>query len=421
MSTAKTCFVIIGYGKKTSYAAGKTRVLDLDETYTLLIKPVFEALGIACYRAIDKNISGSIDRLMLQEIKNADICIVDISTLNANVMWELGVRHALRPQHTIMMCEKEQMTAVPFDVNHFVVHQYAHSEEGIPYKEVERFKKNLTEVVKGVLQLDAGSTDSPVFTFLEKEMKAGGEPRQGPEASGTSFAKLMEQAEAAKNKKDFASALDLFTQAEKTAKANMSLKDNLDLIVCRQALCMYKSKVPTEPEALARAKQRLEELLPDQSRDLEVLGLSGAIHKRLYDLGNEPAYLDKAIAFYERGFLLKQDYYNGINAAFMLYKKAGLPGTPEADRADIRVKADYIRNTVLELSLAMEKEADFPLRRDAIWVLLTIAEAYHYKGNAERMTTYELKAGVMAEQKQEPYAMDSYGEQKAKILKMMNP
>ena len=114
MKDSPTCFVIIGFGKKTSYANGKLRVLDLDETYTLLIKPVFDSLGIPCYRAIDKNLAGSIDKLMLQEIKNADIALVDISTLNANVMWELGVRHALKPHHTLMICEKEQMSSIPF-------------------------------------------------------------------------------------------------------------------------------------------------------------------------------------------------------------------------------------------------------------------------------------------------------------------
>ena len=65
------CFVIIGYGKKTSYATGLARVLDLDQTYKFLIKPVFDALNIPCYRAIDKNVNGSIDALMLQEIKDA--------------------------------------------------------------------------------------------------------------------------------------------------------------------------------------------------------------------------------------------------------------------------------------------------------------------------------------------------------------
>jgi nucleoside 2-deoxyribosyltransferase len=106
-----SCFVIIGFGKKVSYANGKTRLLDLDETYSTLIKPAFDKLNISCYRAIDKNVNGSIDKLMLREIKNADIALADISTLNANVMWELGVRHALKPKHTIMICEKEQMSS----------------------------------------------------------------------------------------------------------------------------------------------------------------------------------------------------------------------------------------------------------------------------------------------------------------------
>jgi hypothetical protein len=109
---AKNCFVIIGYGKKTSYINGKVRELDLDQTFSLLIKPVFDELSIPCYRAIDKNTNGSIDKLMLKEIKEAYIAIADISTLNANVMWELGVRHALRPHHTIMICEKAQMSAL---------------------------------------------------------------------------------------------------------------------------------------------------------------------------------------------------------------------------------------------------------------------------------------------------------------------
>jgi hypothetical protein len=419
MDRQSTCFVIIGYGKKTSYAGGRTRILDLDETYTILIKPVFDALGITCYRAIDKNISGSIDKLMLQEIRNADICIVDISTLNANVMWELGVRHALRPQHTIMICEKEQMASIPFDVNHFVVHQYAHSEEGIPYKEVERFRAALTSVVKGVLQLAPTSTDSPVFTFLEKEMAQSKGPAEAV-SEEVSFATLMTQAEEAKNKKDYARALDLFAKAEKAVKSNMTLKDSLSLIVSRQALCMYKSKQPTELEALGRAQAKLEELAPNETRDLEVLGLCGAVNKRLYELGDDPNHLNKAIAFYEKGFQLKQDYYNGINTAFMLYKKASLPTTPESDLADIRVKADYIRNTVLDLALAMEKDADFSARHDATWVLFTIAEAYNYKGNTERMAEYETKAKAMAEQRQEAFAIDSYGEQKARIQAIFN-
>ncbi len=419
----KNCFVIIGYGKKTSYINGKARLLDLDETYTVLIKPVFDALNIPCYRAIDKNVSGSIDRLMLHEIKNADIAIADISTLNANVMWELGVRHALKPLHTIMICEKEQMSSIPFDVHSFVIHSYTHSEEGIPYREVERFRKYLTESVTKLLSQDPPVNDSPVFTFLEEELlntsnkNSAMESSNAPE-SGTnteSFADIMNKAEAAKNNKDFATALEALKTARSMASQNMALKDNVPLVVSRQALCTYKSKQPNELEALVNAKIILDELKPLQSQDIEVLGLSGAINKRLYELTKDTTYLDNAILSYDKGFQYKQDYYNGINAAFVLYKKASLMTDENTDKEDMMLKADYIRNVVLKTAAQREADPGFSESGDAIWVLLTMAEAYHYKQNAARQQEYEAKADAMAQKTNNTFAMSSYMEQKEKI------
>lgn len=413
----RSCFVIIGYGKKVSYANGKPRVLDLDETYSVLIKPVFDALNIPCYRAIDKNINGSIDKLMLQEIKNADIALVDISTLNANVMWELGVRHALKSKYTIVICEKEQMSSIPFDINHFVVHPYVHSEEGIPYKEVEPFRKQLTDAINKMLAQNPAADDSPVFDFLKEEMKAMYKNNLAAETT-ESFASIMEKAEAAKGKKDFDTALKLFEAANQMASGNMGLRDNISFIISRQALCTYKSKKPTEKEALEKARGILEELKPAQSQDTEVLGLSGAIAKRLNEITGDDKYLDEAINFYERGFQLKQDYYNGINTAFMLYKKAAfLKKQNNEDWADVKLKADYIRNTVLEICKKLESMNNFSDSNDAIWVLLTIAEAYNYKGNATKQKEYEDKAVELAKKKNDDFAMSAYEDQKAKIEK----
>ena len=417
----KNCFVIIGYGKKTSYLNGKSRLLDLDETFQILIKPVFEALNIPCYRAIDKNVNGSIDKLMLHEIKNADIALADISTLNANVMWELGVRHALKPKHTIMICEKEQMASIPFDVNSFVIHQYTHSEEGIPYREVERFRKYLTESVTKILNQDPPLNDSPVFTFLEDELLNKTPEKKtlvsdGEEDINTdSFATIMENAEKAKNNKQFESALELLKTARKIASQNMSLKDNLAFVIARQALCTYKSKKPNELEALVNAKIILDELKPGQSQDLEVLGLNGAVNKRLYELTKDGDYLDNSIQSYEKGFQFKQDYYNGINTAFMLYKKASFLNKENAERDDIKLKADYIRNSVLQVALKLESESNFPESKDAIWVLLTIAEAYNYKKNEVKLKEYELKAEELAKKINDEFALSSYLEQKEKI------
>lgn len=413
MDKKLSCFVIIGYGKKTSYANGKPRVLDLDETYSLLIKPVFDALNIDCYRAIDKNLNGSIDQVMLEEILHADIALTDISTLNANVMWELGVRHALKPHHTIMICESEQMASIPFDINHFVVYQYTHSEQGIPYKEVERFRSVLTKLIQGLID-QSPQTDSPVFTFLKDEMAKDNRSRE--DDGSESFADLLKKAEEAKNSKDFETAISLFAKAKQFATDNMTLKDNLSFIISRIALCTYKSKLPGELESLEKAELILSELKPEQSQDMEILGLSGAIHKRMYELSKDVAQLELAIKFYEKGFTLKQDYYNGINAAFMLYKKAALLKSQNSeDWEDVKLKADYIRNTVLEVSLKLESDPHFNEMPDAVWVLFTIAETYHYKKNEAKMTEYETKAKEIAEHNNMDFALSSYLEQKENI------
>lgn len=416
MESDKGCFVIIGYGKKTSYANGKVRVLDLDETYTTLIKPVFDALGIPCYRAIDRNINGSIDKLMLREIKDSFIALADISTLNANVMWELGVRHALKPRHTIMICEKEQMGNIPFDINHFIVHQYVHTEEGIPAKIILPFKDQLTKVVKAILENQVPETDSPVHTFLENELDGEKMILKKEEESTDTFASVMKEAEAAKKKNEFNTAFDLFNRARSAAEKNMTLKDNLPFIISRMALCTYKSKQPNELEALLKGKLILDELKPATSQDVEVLGLSGAISKRLHEITGDAAYLENSIHAYEKGFLMKNDYYNGINAAFMLYKKAAKLKEKGEDWEDIKLKADYYRNSVMEICKALEAQANFGESSDAVWVLYTLAESWHYKSNPVKAKEYEDLAGL----KNDEFALKSYQDQRQKAIPILN-
>ena len=44
-----TCFVVMGFGKKTYFESG--RVLDLDAAYKNMIKPAVEAAKLKCLRA----------------------------------------------------------------------------------------------------------------------------------------------------------------------------------------------------------------------------------------------------------------------------------------------------------------------------------------------------------------------------------
>src|SRR6478672_8506885 len=90
-----TCFVVMGFGKKTDFETG--RVLDLDHSYDNLIKPAVEAAGLKCIRADEIVHSGLIDVPMYEQLLKADVVVADISTSNRNAIYELGVRHALRP------------------------------------------------------------------------------------------------------------------------------------------------------------------------------------------------------------------------------------------------------------------------------------------------------------------------------------
>src|SRR5262249_6697351 len=80
--------------------------------------------------------------------------------------------------------------------------------------------------------------------------------------------------------------------------------------------------IPTRRAALLESKATLGQLDPEASSDPETLGLWGAIHKRLYDMKDllrqeRLDALTAAIWAHEKGFYLKNDYYNGINLAFL--------------------------------------------------------------------------------------------------------
>jgi len=112
MGDQKTCFVIQGFGEKTDYRTG--RKLNLDASYEV-IKESVEAAGLECIRADEIQHSQVIDKPMYEQILNADLVIADLSTSNVNAVYELGVRHALRPRTTIIVAENQW--DFPFDIN----------------------------------------------------------------------------------------------------------------------------------------------------------------------------------------------------------------------------------------------------------------------------------------------------------------
>ena len=145
---AKTCFVIMGFRKKTDYPTGRT--LDLDKSYRLLIKPAVDECGLTCIRADEITHSGVIDVPMYQHLLQSDLVIADLSTSNPNALYELGVRHALRSFSTIVIAESKLQ--YPFDIAHTVIRSYEHLGEAIDYDEVIRFRGELKSAIASILE-----------------------------------------------------------------------------------------------------------------------------------------------------------------------------------------------------------------------------------------------------------------------------
>ncbi len=100
-----TCFVVMGFGIKADYQTG--RRLDFDKSYQCLIKPAVLTAGLQCIRADEIVHAGIIDVPMYEQLLTADVVVADVSTMNPNAFYELGVRHALRPHTTIIISESK--------------------------------------------------------------------------------------------------------------------------------------------------------------------------------------------------------------------------------------------------------------------------------------------------------------------------
>ncbi|MGR9088151.1 MAG: TRAFs-binding domain-containing protein [Gammaproteobacteria bacterium] len=398
----KTCFVVQGFGKKTDYTDG--RVLDLDASYEI-IKQAVESADLECVRADEIIHSGTIDVPMYERLLNADLVIADLSTNNVNAAFELGVRYALRPYTTIVLAEEQFRN--PFDLGHIVIRRYKHLGEEIGFREAKRLMAELKEAIAAIL--NDPKIDSPVYTYIPNLHRPVLKSSPGLDASRTPTAEptatatdetdgnreahpnskyILDSALAKIDASDFSSARILLEEVRK-------LRPHDSFVVQQLALATYKSRQPNDLEALQNACHILHELTPETSNNPETLGLWGAVHKRLWELTAEPAYLNESITAYERGFYLKQDYYNGINLAYLLnlraleHLKSGAGDEAVADE----VLARRIRKDVIRFTEPLLETLEDASRR--YWVTATLYEAAIGMGDDQAAATWDVTAKAM--------------------------
>jgi hypothetical protein len=360
------CFVIMGFGKKIDLATG--RELDLDKTYQNIIKPAVTDAGYECERADEILHSGVIDVPMYDRLFGAELVVADLSTANLNAIFELGIRHAMKPRTTIIIAESK--FKIPFDASHIVVYSYEHLGPDIGYSETIRMRAELTNLANALK--NGRDADSPVYVALS-DLQPPTRPAPPPAsfapaaqaaAPADTYAVKLQIAHDAMTHGDFSVAKSVLRGVydEQTAPgADGAPKPARPFVVQQLALATYKAaeadaKTAGPDRALVgytQAEELLRKLDIETTTDPETLGLWSAIHKRRTEMESRPAAqrledAEEAVHAAERGFMIKRDYYNGTNLAYLFNLRASLSSGD--DRIADNVFADRVRRMVVKIT-----------------------------------------------------------------------
>lgn len=153
------CFVLMPFGKKPAVSG---IMVDFDAVYHELIAPAIDAAGLEPLRADEEMAGGIIHKPMFERLILCEYAIADLTTANANVFYELGLRHAVRPSSTLLLFAKDT-GQLPFDVAPLRSLPYDLGADGKP-KDPENTAASLTIKLQEARQQLA---DSPVFQLVE--------------------------------------------------------------------------------------------------------------------------------------------------------------------------------------------------------------------------------------------------------------
>ncbi|HJQ30678.1 MAG TPA: tetratricopeptide repeat-containing protein [Pyrinomonadaceae bacterium] len=249
---------------------GTQKEINFDEVARLLISPALEELGAEGRETLDIVEAGNIHVDMFRRLLTADIVVADLSIHNANVFYELGVRHALRGAGTVML--RSDTDKFPFDLQ---TNRYFVYKKEDPAASLEDLVKTLRATDES-REKDPKKRDSPVFLSLPKLE----EPDEG------AFMVVPQD----------------FGEDVRLASAN---KRAGDLALLSYEVCDFEwetegwrtaGRAQFKLKAHPAAKETWERVRRLRPNDLEANLLLGTIYERLGDLPRSDEALRRALA-----------------------------------------------------------------------------------------------------------------------------
>ena len=377
-----TCYVTTPFGVKPSRDTGQ--VVDYDHVYQSAIRPAAEFAGCTVMRADEYTSGGIFHKSILRMGIAADVFIADLGDGNANVMYEVGVRHASRRGIAILIAPSGNR--IPFNINYSRILLYQVGSNGrLEDAEVVRLRDLLMSVIQQAL--GEQRNDSPVFEFFPGYHVELPEELQPAEAKTRMYSPALKQVfsrsgSPAKRKESAKAAEEIVkTTASGDPIAAVEVLKKYRELGAWDELIRFGDELPPPVRELAQVQQMLalalnrrnqsgdqeravammEELVARTGGDGETHGILGRIYKDRFALSHDPADIQRAIAHYRAGFEKDpSDYYPGVNLVNLLMVHGGDAGRHElADvlprvRRALEARMDLERPDYWDLATAVE-------------------------------------------------------------------
>lgn len=382
-------FVVMPFGKKpTGTTDSLPAEIDFDAVWQKVYEPVLSAMGYTPVRA-DRDVGALIISEMVQRLALADLVVADVTLPNANVYYEIGVRHAARAHGCVLTSVKgahttfdiDQMRRVTYPLTDGAVSDSA----AAPAREaLEAGLGPLTNGLSPVFAAVPGFPDDidprrlSAFENFVKELSAfqaaARTAREAPKGERRARVEELLARHGGKGPVLESVALELLRLVrdlvgwKEMADYAATLPDHVQ----RHPLVKEQRYLAMAKTGDAAAVGLLEQLIFDLGETSERRGLLGGRYKTLYTQATNGAdrarYLDKAIEQYELGMQADlNDYYPTSNLP-RLYRERG-----EAD--DERKASDAAVITLAACRRAMARGGDDE------WVRPTLLGMAFYVGD----------------------------------------
>ena len=341
MNPKPLCFVLMPFGKKPDTSG---RLVDFDAVYGDLIAPAIADAGMEPLRADEEMTGGIIHKPMFERLILCEYAVADLTTANANVFYELGVRHAVRQWSTVLLFA-EGGGQLPFDVAPLRAMPYHLGADGKP-STVPLEQQLLTERLLGARK---ASTDSPIYELVEdfpdidrtktdvfrnrvhysQQMKAR---LAAARAAGADALRAVEGEFGKIADVESGVVIDLFLsyRAVKAWEAMIELVEKMASPLAATVLVQEQLGLTLNRAGRGEEAERvLLQLLEKRGPSSETYGILGRVYKDRWEAALKAGQsflaqglLDEAIDAYLKGFEADwRDAYPGINAVTLMELK----------------------------------------------------------------------------------------------------